>query len=1147
VQTAPITGHVPAPEPLSSPAARAGDPEEWRPVTVLFADIVGFTSLSERLDAETVREITTECFRQLVPEVTRYEGTIDKFMGDAVMALFGAPTTHEDDPARALWAALAMQRALERFNAELERARGMRLALRIGIESGDVVAGVRDVAGVREYTVIGDAVNVAARLQAATEPSTILVGAATERRSGGGFAFRSVPPLVLKGKDQPVNAFVLLGPSDPSEPERLAPAGVSRAPLVGRADELRSLEECLTELRRGRGQIVLVLGEPGLGKSRLLTELRSRAGGVSWVRAQAFAHEGAVSYGLARTLVRELCGMQDDEPEAAAAQRLRTRLAALGCPTAYPPLALLLTLPLDGEASTQVAGLAPEELQRLTFGAVAELLARLAADAPLVIELDDLHWADPSSVDLLISLLHLAERAPILFCYALRPERDAPAWALRERAARDVPHRHTELLLRPLSETASTELVAELLGLAEPPPGLRSVLERAAGTPLWVEELVSTLIERGLLVAEDGQWRVTADLDRVEIPNTLHALLVARIDRLGDARPTLQTAAVIGRQFGQRVLERVAGEGASLSDHLLVAQRVDLVRELQAVPEREYGFKHVLTQEAAYATLLLRRRRELHRQVAEALEELYPERVDELHAILAYHYQRAEAWDRAYAHARLAADAARAAYANREAIEQYGRALDAAERAGLGPEVRASLHQARAQVYEVLGEFEPSRQAYELALALAEESGDLFAQAGLLGALGSLWGGHKDYRRGLELTRQAVAVAERTGDRRLLAEARTRVGLMQLNLAQMTDSLRELQGALALFRELGDESGQASSLDILCVASMIAGDLDQAVAYGREAIPLLTALGERWTTASSTANLGGALAFQGIADESEALAREAIAVWTEIGARSGEAYGHLCIGFFMHPFGSFERALHEAQIGLQIAREIDHNEWRALGLGVVGQIRRACGDVAGARRLHEEMLDIARELGANIWLTAALCELGQDLAWDGDEADALRLLDEAMVAGGDALEYTAMVILAQAELPLRYGRPEEALTNARRVLAEAPQFRVLAADAARIEGEALAALGRLEEAEAGLRRAKAAAVEIGTDPIHWRSCLGLGDLFRRSDRPDAAGTEFAEALALLEAMASTLSDVDLRRAFEDSEPMRRARAGLQAR
>lgn len=1130
-------------DPIAAPLA---GPEERRPVTVLFADIVGFTTLSERLDAETVREITTECFRRLVPEVARYEGTVDKFMGDAVMALFGAPIAHEDDPARALWSALAMQRALERFNAELERERGLQLALRIGIETGEVVAGARDVGGVREYTVIGDAVNVAARLQGATEPGTILLGAVTERRAGGAFAFRAIAPLVLKGKDQPVAAFVLLGPKGSTDGDHPDTAGVKGAPLIGRTDELRTLDGCLTELRRGRGQIVVVVGEPGLGKSRLLAELRARAVGVTWVHSQAFAHEGALSHGLARSLVRALCGLAGDESEVTAADRLRARLAAFGCPATFPFLAHLLTFPLDGDAKRPLAGLAPDELQRLIFGAVADLVAALATSGPVTLELDDLHWADPSSVDLLLRLLELAERAPILFCCALRPERDAPAWALRERAARDYPHRLTEVHLRPLSESASANLVAELLGLPQPPLGLSSVLERAAGTPLWVEELVSTLVERGLLVSESGQWRVVADLDHVEIPDTLHALIVARIDRLGDARPTLQTAAVIGRQFGQRVLERVADEGAGLHDHLLRAQRSDLVREIQAVPEREYGFKHILTQEAAYATLLVRRRRELHRQVAEAIEELYPERVDELHAILAYHYQRAEAWPIAFTHARLAAEAARASYANREAIEQYGQALYAAERAKLDAGERIKLHEAQAQVYEVLGEFEPARAAYESALLLADENGDAATQAGLLGALGMLWGGHKDYQRGLELTRQAVAVAEGTDDRRLLAEAQTRVGLMRLNLAQMAESLHELQMALELFRELEDTAGQARTLDILCVACDCAGDLDGAVAYGREAIDLLTALGDRQTAASSTANVGGALAFQGFAREAEELARQALDVWTEIGARSGQAYGHLVLGYYVLPFGSYERSFREASCGLQIARELGHYEWTALGLHVVGQIRRACGDVDGARRLHEEMLGIARELGAAIWLAASLSELGQDLMLIGDEASAAAHLDEALIAGGDALEYTSQVMLAQAELPLRFDRPADALVAARRLIEAAPQFRLLAVDAGRIEGEALAALGRLEEAEDVLRRARTDAQAIGADPLHWRACLGLGDLYARMDRVEQATAEYAEALALLKGVAESLSDADLRRSFVGSEMMERARAGARA-
>ena len=512
----------------------------------------------------------------------------------------------------------------------------------------------------------------------------------------------------------------------------------------------------------------------------------------------------------------------------------------------------------------------------------------------------------------------LAEQRPIFFCYAFRPDRDAPSWALRERAARDVPHRYSEIVLQPLSEAASAQLVGHLLDLEELPSGLRDVLERAAGTPLWVEELIRTLVERGLLAREDGRWRVAADLGRVEIPDTLQALIVARIDRLGEARPTLQTASVIGRRFGQRVLERVAANAPDLALHLRMAERADIVRELAVIPEREYGFKHVLTQEAAYATLLVRRRRQLHRRTAEALEDLYPERIDELHPVLAHHYARAEAWTEGVEHARAAAEAAQASYANREALEQYNQALEMAEQAGLGPGARLGLFEARAKVYDVIGEFEPARADYEASLVLAEQAGDGTARSRLLAALGLLWGGHKDYQRGLELTRQAAVVAEAAGDQHALAEAGICIGVIRLNLAQTVESRRVLERSLGLFRELQDEPGQARTLDVLAMATFCAGDLDQAVSYSRAAIPRLQELGDRWTATSSQITLGMSLAYRGERVEAQASLQDAIDVCDDMGARSAVAYAKSSFAEGMEQFGivravparGFRRASH---------------------------------------------------------------------------------------------------------------------------------------------------------------------------------------------------------------------------------------------
>ncbi|MCC7103994.1 MAG: AAA family ATPase [Chloroflexi bacterium] len=1118
--------------------ARGLETEERRLVTMLFADLVGFTALSERLDAEEVREITTECLRSLVAEAARYDGTVDKLIGDCVMVLFGAPLAHEDDAARALRAGLGMQRAMATFNQRLEREGGPRLALRIGIESGEVVAGTRRVGGVSEYTVIGDAVNIASRLQGAAEPGSVVVGETAARLAGAGFAFQALAPLSLKNKARPVAAAVLLG-------ESAAPTGGGRtASLVGRDEELGLLENCLGELRRGRGQVAAVIGEPGLGKSRLLAELRARGGDLTWLRCPAFAHEGTLSLGLTRTLTRRLCDIEAEEPEGTAAGQLRERPRGMGRAADEPVLAHLLGLPLSTDAEAHLAALEPRELQRLTFDAVGGLIEQRASPAPLALQLEDLHWADPSSVDLLLELMELVERWPVFFCYAFRPEREAPAWALHERAAREFPHRYSEVRLRPLSEAASARLVAGLLGLEAPPAGLQSVLERASGTPLWVEELVRMLVERGLLVAESGGWRVTADLERVELPATLKALMVARIDRLGEARPTLQAAAVIGRRFPRRVLARIAGDDPSLDQHLLRAQRGDLVRELAAVPEQEYGFKHVLTQEAAYATLLVRRRRELHLRVAEVLEELYPERLDEIHGLLAQHYEQAESWERALEHARAAAEAARAHYANREALAHYDRAICAAERADVETPRRLALHEARAGLRELLGQFDPARADYEVALELADQAGDGGAQARLLGALGMLWGGHRDYQRGLELTGQAAAAAAAIGDVRAMATARERVGVMLFNLARLADARRELQTALELFGQLNDEPGRAQVLDILTMCALCAGDTEAAVACGREAIERLEALGDRATAATTMNMMGIALGYRGDRAAAEALIRRGAQTWVEIGARGGEAFSHMALAQAAEPFGAYDLALAEGEAGVAIAREIGHREWTAANLAFLGRTRRACGDVVGARRLHEEMLAIAGELGTALWYAEALGELGEDAAMLLDEATATRLLAESIAAGGDALLFTARSLLMEAELSLRGGRSAEALSRARACRERLAGFSVFTLDADRLAAEALAELGQAAEAEAILRQAAESAATLGARPARWRACLALGELLERQGRTAEAGQAFGDALAALEATATGLPAGELHEAFARSEPMRRARAGL---
>jgi class 3 adenylate cyclase/predicted ATPase len=1139
---------TPAVVPAVAPASPAA--EERRQVTVLFADLVGFTALAERLDPEDVRDITTDCLRQLTAEAVRFEGTVDKLIGDAVMVLFGAPIAHEDDPGRALRTALAMQRALGRFNEDLERRRGLALRLRIGVESGEVIAGPREVGGMVEYTVIGDAVNVAARLQTAAEPGAILVGEVTCQRVGDAFLLREAGALTLKGRARPVGASVLLGEAAAS------PMTAPRVPLVGRSVELGVLLERLAALQAGTGGAVCIMAGPGLGKSRLLAELRAQALNARWVRCQAYAHEHAASYGLARSLVRALIGLGPDAAETMAGTHLHQSLAALGLAGEGAALARLLDLPAPRENGAEDAGeldgLAPRDLQRRLFDAVDRLVERLATapasaltlvgvnlpGRPLVIELDDLHWADPTSTDLLLDLVDRAEQWPVLICGAFRPEADAPCQALRERARQRLGERYAEIELRPLSDDASMELAARLLSQGDQagptaairtlPATLHDLLERAAGTPLWLEELVRTLVERGLLVVEADGWRLTDDLSAIDLPDSLQALIVARIDRLGTARPTLQVASVIGRRFGRTILEQVTEAASDLDDDLGRAQRADLVRELPSPIDREYDFKHALVRDAAYTTLLHRRRRVLHRRVAEAIETLHRDGASEHHAILAFHYEHAEEWRRAHEHARAAAEAARAGFANREAVESYGLALQMAERARLEPGERAALFEGRAGAHELLGAFEAARSDYEAALALAEAANDDAAQVRLLGALGMLWGGHKDYQRGIELTRQAADLAGRTGHSQAQADSSVQLGIMLLNHSRMAEGREALERALTVYRQLDDAHGQARALDALGLLAFFDGSLDESVTLLEDAYARLSALGDRAGAASSATLLCVPLAGSGRRVDAERWMRRGLALWQAIGAPSGEAFAWMVLAEGMELYGAYTQAGEAAENGLAIARELGHREWTLACLNPLGRIRRARGDLVGALAVHQEVLAIAQELGTPLWAAEAFGDVARDQLLLGDRAAAWAASDESLAIGDTCAKETTLARMVRTRLLLDEGRAAEALTEARLTRTIVAQYRVRLPDAWCLEGDSLAALGQDAEAEHAYRAGLAVARTYGIAPGLWRAGRALHDCLGRAGRPDEANAVMEAVLADLDGLATTLGEPDLR-------------------
>ena len=545
---------------------------ERKPVTALFADVVGSTALAEQMDPEDWTAMINEAFDLMSRAVFRYEGTIAQLQGDAMLAFFGAPIAHEDDPERAILAALDMIAATEEFASELRATHGIEFRIRAGINSGPVMVGNVGSDLRFEYTALGDAVNVAARMQTAAQPGTILVTEMTRRLTGDSFDLEDLGEIEVKGKTELIHAYRVLGrKAQPGRRRGLEAVGLD-SPMVGRDEQLDRLTSLLDVVAGGRGRAAFIIGEPGIGKSRLLAELKRTAlappSSTRWFEGRCVSYGRSLPYHLLIELLRSILGysfgVADEDARAALDAALDDHFGTdqAEAEDTAPYLADLLGLPLRPGEAIQTES--PDVLQARYAAATHRLLRALAARGPVVVVCEDLHWADPASIDVTRQLMPLAAQLPILFVAAMRAETDSPGWALIGHARELFGEALTEVRLEPLSETDSRSLVANLLEIESLPDRVRDlILARAEGNPFFVEEVVRMLIERGVIVRQGSRWVATAEVGSIEIPETLHGLLLARIDQLPeDAKRSLRVAAVIGRQFPVRVLERVIGAGS---------------------------------------------------------------------------------------------------------------------------------------------------------------------------------------------------------------------------------------------------------------------------------------------------------------------------------------------------------------------------------------------------------------------------------------------------------------------------------------------------------------------------------------------------------------------------------------------------------
>src|SRR5215218_5670822 len=677
---------------LRAPARVDG---ERKYVTVLFADVVDSTGLGERLDPEQVAEIMNGVFAFLNTSVTKYGGTVARLLGDAIIAFFGAPVAHEDDAERAVRSGLDIQAAAKEYAELVKRDYGVEFGVRVGINTGlAVLATVGDEIRT-EYTAMGDTTNVAARMQSVAVPGSVVISASTYHLVKELFEFERRGATMVKGKSTPIETFEVLSPrSVPGKVRGLEGEGLT-SPLVGRAAEFRLVHDKLEEVaREGRGAFVAVVGEAGLGKSRLLAEVRklAKAGSqdsqpqVAWLEGRALSYEQAVTYYPWRQVIRAAIGAQEGEPPEVVREKLH-RDSGWGTRPEDDLQYLEVVLSIESDATKKaVAELEGDALVERIKAASRGYLHARAERNPTVIVLDDLHWADSASLDLLLSVAGLVEELPLMIVCLLRPDKDAPSWSATEMARSQLGERYTEVVLEPLDAAQAQELLGNLLYVEDLPESVRNlILEKAEGNPFFVEEVIRSLIDSRHIVQENSHWRATREIVNVTIPDTLTGVLSARIDRLPEnTKHVAQTAAVLGRIFEYRALTTVCGAAApaperieDVAPHLGVLTYEELVRERVHDPELEYIFKHALTQEAAYDLLLIRRRKELHRRAGQVLEQLHPEQQGELSAVLAYHFRLGGEWQRAADYAMRAGEQTLKVYAVHEALEHYENAYGA--------------------------------------------------------------------------------------------------------------------------------------------------------------------------------------------------------------------------------------------------------------------------------------------------------------------------------------------------------------------------------------------------------------------------------------------------------------------------------------
>jgi len=656
---------------------------ERKHVTIMFCDMKGFTPLAEKLGPEETFSLMDQVFEILIHEVHRSEGIVNELRGDGILALFGAPIAVENAPQKAIHAAISIHREIAAFNEKIRSSHKIPpILLRIGINTGPVIVGTLGNDLRVNFTAVGDTINLASRMEGLAAPGTTYVTGETFRLTDGLFRFEALGRKTIKGKKEAIPVYKILSAKEDVYRPRLGSERMIYSEMVGRDRELDKLELQLMKVINGEGSVVNIIGEGGIGKSRLIAELKNRAAvkRVVLLEGMAISIGRNLSFHPIIDMLKQWAQIRKNDSEAAAFYKLETAVRKVCLEDAYevlPFLATLMGMNLSGRYQERIKGIEGEALKKLILRGMQKLLIKAADRTPLVFVTEDLHWIDTSSLELLESLFRLTEQHRILFVNVFRPGHKETGDRLIETIKERIPVYSVEIMLEPLDDRMSEALVTNMLksnGLHH--PIIEQIVQRASGNPFFIEEIVRSLIDDCAVVLKDGTFQVTEKINTIAIPNTINELLMVRIDRLEEeTRQLVKVASVIGRNFFHRILIEVVKPLGDIDTRLSYLKEVEILRERRRMDEVEYLFTHALAQEAAYESILPRRRKEIHLKVADSIEKIFAERLHEFYGMLSYHYSMAENLDKAEKYLIKAGEEARRSAASDEALHFYEAAL----------------------------------------------------------------------------------------------------------------------------------------------------------------------------------------------------------------------------------------------------------------------------------------------------------------------------------------------------------------------------------------------------------------------------------------------------------------------------------------